>query len=242
MKMKRLVFALTLIFASVATFAQDANSNIKLKNKASELKNKGNAEYKAKNYAGALASFENYVAAHKEYMAVDKEAKEDIKTTYLMAQCARKIKDFDKCLTYLNACIAKNYKADASTYYVGYCYQKKSDDAKAREIFEKGLNDFATSRYAGHFRKKVTTYMNKDAAAIFNKANDIAATATGKESAVYLSIMKGAVQKYNKAKVEFDKVLKIDPKNKTAIASKKNIAAAIQAYEDYKAELAKQKK
>lgn len=241
MKMKRLVFAFTLMFATVVAFAQDAK-NIELKNKASELKNAGNAEYKKKNYAGALASWEKYQVAWKEYMAVDKEAKEDNSTYYNMATCARKLKDYDKTLSLLNVCVEKKYKADAATYYIGYCYKKKGDQAKAREVFEKGLQDFAGSKLARNFRKQVTIYMNKDAAAIFNKANEVSGQATGKPASEYLSIMKKAVKLFNDAKVKFNEVKKIDPKNKTAIAGIQNINAAIQAYKDYKAELEAQKK
>ncbi|MCL3780909.1 tetratricopeptide repeat protein [Prolixibacteraceae bacterium JC049] len=241
MKMKRLVFAITLMLATVITFAQDAK-NVELKNKASELKNAGNAEYKKKNYAGALASWEKYQGAWKAYMAVDKEAKEDNSTYYNMATCARKLKDYDKAMSLLNTCVEKKYKADAATYYIAYCHKKKGDDAKAREVFEKGLQEFGGSKFARNFRKQVTVYMNKDAAAIFNAANDISGKATGKPAAEYLAIMKKAVAKFNQAKAEFNKVLKVDPKNKTAAAGLQNINAAIQAYKDYKAQLDAQKK
>ncbi len=224
MKMKRLFFILAIFLSPVLSFAQDSKS-------AAEVKNAGNEALRAKNYKGALEMYEKYLGSGEEGVATDS------KTIYNMATCARKLKIYDKALKFLNKTKDLGYKADAATFYIGSVYKSKGDDAKAKEVFEKALVDYPSSRYLPNFKKQVTTYMNKDAADIFNEANTIAGKASGKPAAEYLEIMKGAVAKFNEAKSAFKKVLEIDANNKVAVASMRNIDAAVKAYEDYKTSL-----
>ncbi|TKG97178.1 tetratricopeptide repeat protein [Puteibacter caeruleilacunae] len=224
--MKRLVFILTLCLSAVFANAQDQA--------AAELKNAGNEALRSKDYAKALEAYEKYMASGEEGVA------DDAKTIYAMATCARKLKNSEKSLKYLQACVDKGYKADLASYYIAGLAKSSGDMEKAKQLYADGLQKYGSTKTGSYFKKALVTILTKEAAALFNTANETAGKAAGNtDPSAYMAVMKKAVVQFNTAKDAFNKVLEIDANNTVAKGQINNINASIKAYEDYKASLKK---
>lgn len=228
--MKKSIFiTLFLSLIALSAFAQDS---------APELANAGNEAYKAKDYPTALAKWEAYIDH------VDAAAENINSFTYKCAAVAKKTGDIDKCRSYYEKCIAMEYKADISTYQLALTY-KKTDEAKYISLVESCIADYPKSKYyKKYFVSSVTKYYNKEASAIFNKANSAAQAATGSGDAnVYLSQMnKTVLPLFTEAETAFNKTLSFDANDATAKNAINQINTSRQAFADYKQSLADMKK
>lgn len=227
--MKR-VFFITLLVGlfSLSMTAQDS---------APELVNAGNAAYGQKDYKGALAKWEAYLA-HPEMTVTDTEA-----YTYKCAEAAKKSDDIEKARTYYNKCIALEYKADMCTYKLGNTY-KTEDPEKYIAMMEKCATDYPNSKYyKKYFLTSVTKYHNKAAAAIFNQANSEAQIATGSgDAVVYVTKMEqNVLPLFDQAEAAFQKTLKFDANDANASNAVAQIATQREAFHAYKAELSAKK-
>lgn len=222
---KSIMITLFVSLFSLSLFAQES---------AAELVNAGNAAYDQKNYAEALSNWEAYLA-HPDAAPENTDS-----YSFKCAEAARKAGNIEKARSYYEKCIALDYKADMCTFKLGSTY-KKTDEAKYMEYMEKCVTDYPNSKYyKKYFLPSVTSYYNKAASVIFNKANSEAQVATGYGDAYkYVASMKSTVLPlFDEAEEAFKKTLEFDAENSTATNAIDNINTQREAFKAYEAELA----
>ncbi len=215
------------LFISSSAFAQEG---------AIELFNAGNAAYGAKDYTTAITKWEAYLA-HPDASIDNTEA-----VTYNIAEAARRGKNIEKARTYYQKCVDLGHNADMCLFKLGTTY-KASDPAKYISIMEQCVKEYPNSKYyKKFFLGSVTSYYNKEAAAIFNKANAEAQAAAATPD-TYVETMKAKVLPlFDQAEAAFDKTLSFDAANAAATGAVANIKAQRDALAAYEAQLAAQKK
>lgn len=225
MKIKLLAFAL-LLFSGI-TMAQDNSA---------ELKNQGNDALRSKNYKGALAKYEAYLATGSD------EAKSDYSTIYNAATCSYKLKNYAKSNKYYAQAKANGYKEDLSTYKMAMILKKQNKEEESIAMLEQAITDYSSSKYKKNFVKAVATHYTKQAQVPYNEAIELStkAGASG-DGLIYLSTMKKAFTKFEESKPIFDKILSFDPTNAAAKAALKNMVDEKARYEKYKETLSANK-
>ena len=64
-------------------------------------------------------------------------------------------KDYDKAINLLEKALQYNEDNTDAMYFLGRCYQQKSDTEKAKEYYNKIINDYATSSRVGEARSRL---------------------------------------------------------------------------------------
>ncbi len=77
----------------------------------------------------------------------------DAAMVYNTATCARKIKNYDKAIKYLNQSVELDYKADVATYYIAYSLDKQEKEEEMEKVLVSGIEKYSTSKYVGHMKK-----------------------------------------------------------------------------------------
>ena len=198
-----------LMLMFVGAMAQDKS--------AAELKNEGNDALKAKDYKTALGLYEQAIASWE-----DEEM--DAAMVYNTATCARKIKDYEKTIKYLNQCIELDYKADVSTYYIASSYNKQDKEDEMVEVLVGGIEKYSTSKYVGHMKKMLATYYVKESNALYTEGQTILNTRTADNNDQWDSIKDKAKVVFDKAADFANKALEVQPTN----ANAKTILAGIE--------------
>jgi len=221
---KSIIITLFLSLLSLTAMAQES---------AAELFNAGNAAYKAKDYATAIANWKAYLD-HPDAAVENTES-----TTYYIAEAARKNNDLETARSYYQKCIDLDYKADMCTFKLGSTY-KSEDPEKYISYMETCVNEYPNSKYyKKFFLPSVTKYYNKAASEVFNKANAEAQAATAKGDAfAYIEAMESKVLPlFEEAEAAFEKTLEFDSENTTALGAIENINKQRETFTAYKAEI-----
>lgn len=164
---KILLFVLVSCF-TLSVFAQSA----------AELKNAGNAAYRAKNYAEALAKYEEYLKVFEG---------KDVKTVYNVARISYKLKEYEKSVKFFDQSIKNRYKVASSYSFKAAAYKKLKKYPEMVVTLEEGLkaakaNPKLEKTYSIHFLKQGQK---------FQKAGNVAKAAEN-----YNKILKVTSKKY----------------------------------------------
>lgn len=198
------ILSTLLLFAFLGTtIAQEEKS-------AAELKNEGNAAFKAKDYKTAIASYEAAIAAW------DEAEEMDAPMVYNTAYSARKLKDDEKSLKYYAQAKELGYKADIATYYSGKAYKNLGNMDEMEKVLLSGIEQFPTSKYVGYMKKELAKYYVKQANVFYVKGQELLNTRTDANRDQWDAI-KG------KAKVELEKAGELA--EKTILFDAENTAA-----------------
>lgn len=188
---------------------------------------------KEKNYKSAFEYYKNYLDQG------DEESKTDGKTVYYMAYCANKLNNNDDAISYFQKAIELGYKPDMCKLYIADIYKDQGRETEMKDLLVAAIEEHPDSKYIDKMAALLTTPMLQEASVPFNEANELAKAASTGSPNEYLQNMAKAVSKFKEAIPLFDKVLKYDPKNDTALKYKKVCTDNIKSFEDYKAELSK---
>ncbi len=200
--MKYLATLSFLMLMFVGAIAQDKS--------AAELKNEGNAALKAKDYKTALALFEQSISSWGE------EEEMDAAMVYNTATCARKIKDYDKAIKYYGQSKELAYKADVSTYYTAYSYDKQEKDAEKVEVLVAGIEEFSTSKYVGHMKKMLAKQYLMDSNKFYTEGQTILNSRVDGNRDQWDAIKAKAKVVFDKSSELANKALELDPTNANA--------------------------
>jgi len=179
---------------------------------AAELKNEGNEAYRAKNYKQALELFEKSIAVWGD------EEELDAAMVYLAATSARKIKDNEKALKYLEECKKMGYKPDVSTYYIANSYKKMGKNEEMEKVLIAGIEEFSTSKYVGHMKKMLVTYYVKLSNEQYSEGQTILNSRTDANRDQWDAIKAKAEKVFEKATGFANKALQYDATNANAKA------------------------
>ncbi|MCF8358149.1 MAG: tetratricopeptide repeat protein [Prolixibacteraceae bacterium] len=193
----------------------------------------GNNFMKKKNYAQAYDYYKNYIEKG------DEEAKTDGKTFYYMAYCAKKMDKPDLAITHYQKSIELDYRPDMCKLYIADIYKDMGKDEDMKQLLVAAIEEHPDSKYIDKMASMLTKPMLQEASVPFNKANELAKEASTGSPNEYMQKMARAVSKFEEAIPLFDKVLKYDPKNDTALKYKKVCTDNINQFEEYKASLDK---
>jgi tetratricopeptide (TPR) repeat protein len=133
---------------------------------AGELKNQGNEALRAKNYKGALESFEKAIAAWGE-------EEMDAAMVYNAATSARKIKNYEKAQKYYGESKNLGYKADASTYYIASSLKSMGKNEEMEKVLLAGIEEYGTSKYVAHMKKMLAGYYVKESNKLYQEGQGI---------------------------------------------------------------------
>lgn len=189
------------------SFAQDKT--------ADEYKNEGNEFVRAKNFQSALESYEKAITLWGDSV--------DEATVYNAADCARRIKSFDKAMALYTQAKELNYKPDYATYYIADILGKTGKDAERIAVLEEGIEQFKIGKAAAFMKKGLVSEYVKDAAEIYNDAQKILGECATAKPEEYAAIEARSNARLAEAKPFVEKALAIDPNNEMA----KKIASAI---------------
>ena len=64
-------------------------------------------------------------------------------------------KDYDKAIEILTQALEYDDTNVDAMYFLGRCYQQKSDEDKAKEYYNKIINDYSTSARAGEAKRRL---------------------------------------------------------------------------------------
>lgn len=188
---------------------------------------------KGKNYESAYKYYQKYIEQG------DEESKKDGKTIYYMAYCANKLNKNDLAVNHYRKAIELGYKPDMCKLYIADIYKDEGRETEMKELLIAAIEEHPDSKYIDKMAALLTKPMLQEASVPFNEANELAKAASSGSPNEYLQNMAKAVNRFEEAIPLFDKVLKYDPKNDTAIKYKKVCTDNIKSFEDYKAEISK---
>lgn len=191
-----------LMLMFVGAIAQDKS--------AAELKNEGNDALRDKDYKTALAAYEQAIATWGD------EEEMDQAMVYNTATCARKLKDYDKAVKYLNQSIEAGYKDDISTYYVADCLDKQGKEAEMEKVLVAGIGKYSTSKYVGNMKKKLATYYVKESNSLYSEGQKILNTRVDGNRDQWDDIKTKAKVVFDKAADYANKALEVQPTNANA--------------------------
>jgi len=160
--MKKLLFAVVLIFGVTTIFAQDKT--------AKDYKIEGAEAYKAKDYQAGLNAFE------KSIQMYEADGKTDTTLYYNAAICAIKVKDYQKSVDFFNQSIGFGYKTCKSTLYKANALEKLENYEEMEAVCAQGKTD--CPKYKSKFDEIVFKYYLKSGLEVFNEAAQMQATAT----------------------------------------------------------------
>lgn len=215
--MKNILTVTLLLFTMLgAAYAQEEKS-------AAELKNEGNAAFKAKDYKTALASFEAAIDAWDEAEDMDGAM------IYLAANSARKLKDNEKTLKYYAQSKELGYKEDAATYYIGTTHKTMGNMDEMEKTMLAGIEEFPNSKYVAHMNKALSTHYVKQANEFFTKGINILNTRVEGNADQWDAIKGKAKVELDQAGALADKALKYNAKNSTATTIKTKIVELLKS-------------
>jgi tetratricopeptide (TPR) repeat protein len=160
--MKKLLFAVVLVFGITSLNAQDKT--------AKDYKIEGADAYKAKDYKGGLAAFE------KSIQLYEAEGKTDTTLYYNAAICAIKIDDYQKSVSFFDQSIALDYKACKSALYKANALDKLGQFEEMERVCNEGVTK--CPKYKSKFNEIVFKHYLIAGLDIFNDAAQMQATAT----------------------------------------------------------------
>jgi len=186
---------------------------------AVELKNQGNEALRAKNYKGALESFEKAIAAWGE-------EEMDAAMVYNAATSARKIKNHEKSQKYYEESKKLGYKADAATYYIATSLKSRGKAEEMEKVLLAGVEEFPTSKYTAHMKKQLAGLYVKESNALYTKGQEILNTRADGNRDQWDAIKEKAKVVLDEATSIANKALEYDATNKNA----KAILAGIETF------------
>ena len=197
-----LVFLLLIAFA-VSSFAQVDNEHFK-------LKNEGNAAYRNKEYQKALDTYEEALKVWPPDEIMDAQM------IYLVADCARRLKDDEKALLYFSRSLELEYNPDNSSLYMASALRALNREDEMEMLLLKSVERFQEGAALVQMKKMLVTHYMKKGAEHFNRASEILKTAAGAKPEQYDEITKRANDSFSEAKPWFEKVLEIESENEDA--------------------------
>jgi len=206
----KVFFSFFLVAFAGVVFAQDENEHIR-------LKNEGNVELRVPNYQKALELYEASVALWPE------DAAQDAAMIYNMAECARRLNDNDKALTYYTQSKTLNYRPDRAAYNMALIMKTLNREEEMEQLLVESIENNKESTILAQKTRMLVTYYLTQGAEHYNRAAQILASAANANPSQYDEINQRANESFSEAKPWFEKALKYDPENANAINSLKEI-------------------
>ncbi|MCF8278125.1 MAG: hypothetical protein K9J17_15435 [Flavobacteriales bacterium] len=118
--------------------------------------NEGITRYNAKDYAGALAAFENTLTAS----AIEQIKRTDSLAIYYSGACAEQVGDLQKAEMYYRMAMDINFKAEAALVRMQNMYAAAKQEEKAFEILKEGRAKFPNNQAL--ITSEVNVYLGKN--------------------------------------------------------------------------------
>ncbi len=210
--MKRLLFAVILIFGVGSLYAQDKS--------ARDYKIEAAEAYKAKDYQKGLDSFE------KSIQLYEAEGKIDTTLYYNAAICAIKVQDYEKAANYFTRSMELDYKTCKAQLYKANALKKLDRNDEMEALCLDGVQN--CPRYKSRFNELLFQHYLVAGLDIFNNAAkmqaDITPLATS-DPDKYKVEMEKVKAEFNRSLPLLEKAYELDPNDE-------NVKKALkQAYE-----------